>query len=258
MEKPKAILTFDLEFWYNRRFLRNYLSGKENLLNDYTEESVTLLLNLLKKYNHRATFFVLGKLAEKHPKIIKKIFESGHEIASHSYSHKPIYELNKADFKQELELSKNILSNIIGKKPSGFRAPNFSLNKKSKWALGILKNYDFQYDSSIHPFKPSRVPKIFPELFPSIGGNYFRKLPLCIYIFLIKYFSKNKIPVLYFHPYEFFESAPQIKSGPWWKRAIEYWGTKNAWEKFEKLIKKYKLISIEQHLHENSSHQPTI
>jgi len=246
--KSKAILTFDLEFWYNSKFLKKYLPKNTNQLEDYTKESISLLLDLLKKYNQQATFFVLGQLAEKYPKIIKKIADEGQEIACHGYSHMPLNELNQNKFGKELKISKNILKNIIGKEPKGFRAPNFSLNKKTKWALGILKKYNFQYDSSSHPLKPFKASGQFQQIPPSLGGIYFRIFPLWLYISLIKIFSRIKIPVLYFHPYEFFKFSLEIKNAPCYKRKIKYWGTKNAWKKFERLMKKFNFISIEQYL----------
>jgi len=251
MEKSKAILTFDLEFWYNSKFLKKYLPEDTNQAEDHIKESIDLILNLLDKHRQRATFFVLGKIAEKYPDLIKKISDSGHEIGSHGYSHKLLWDLNKETFEEEIKVSKNILKNIIGKEPAGFRAPNFSLNKKTEWALDILKKYDFKYDSSIHPLKPGKTVKQLTEIPPSFGGIYFRYFPLWLYILIIKIASKTKIPVLYFHPYEFFEFSLQIKTAPSWKRKIKYWGTKNAWKKFEKLMKKFNFISIEQHINEN-------
>lgn len=251
--KSKAILTFDLEFWYNVNFLKKHLPKKSGF-DDYVKESIEPILGLLNNHNHKATFFVLGKIAKKYPEIIKKISDLGHEIASHGYSHKPLYELSEAEFKKEIKSSKMILEKIINKRIKGFRAPNFSLNKKTKWALNIIKNYNFQYDSSAHPLKFTKSFNKVREIPPSLGGFYFRIIPLWLYIILIKYFSKTKIPTLYFHPYEFFELAPKIESAPWWKKKIKYWGTKNAWKKFKKLMKKYKFISIEQYLHESATH----
>jgi len=250
MTKSKAILTFDLEFWYNSKFLNNYHLRDKNQIKDHIEESTELLLDLLKKYNQRATFFVLGEVAEKYPELIKKISNLGHEIASHGYSHKTLWELDKINFEKEIQLSKNVLKNITGKEPNGFRAPNFSLNQKTEWALDILKN-DFQYDSSIHPLRSPKSAEKIIEIPTSLGGIYFRVFPLWLYILLIKIISKTKIPVLYFHPYEFFEFVPKIKNAPWLKRKIKYWGINNAWQKFEKLMRKFDFISIEQYLNEN-------
>jgi len=252
--KARAILTFDLEFWYNSRFLKKYLPENINQVENATKKSTESLLNLLDKYHQRATFFVLGQIAEKYPYLIKKISDLGHEISSHGYSHKALDELSKDEFEKEIQLSKNIIKNIINKEPKGFRAPNFSLNKKTRWALGILGKNGFQYDSSTHPLKFHKISDQITEIYSSLGGIYFRVLPLWLYLFLIKYISKTKIPVLYFHPYEFFESSPQVKTAPWWKRKIKHWGTQKAWKKFEKLMKKFVFISIEQYLNENSSH----
>lgn len=249
--KEKNILTFDLEFWHNSGFLKKYLPENNND-GDYILESLEPILELLEKHGHLATFFVLGQVAEKYPELIKKIFDSGHEIASHGYSHTPLFELNEPQLKREVEITNAILEKITNSKPKGFRAPNFSLNKKTSWTKEILGNY-FQYDSSNHPLKFPAARMPIQEIPPSLGGIYFRALPLKLYIFAAKIFSKYKIPVIYFHSYELFESAPKINSAPWFKKKIKYIGTKNAWKKFEKLMEKYKFISIEQYLNENPS-----
>ncbi len=245
--KEKIILTFDLEFWYNSGFLKKYVSENDKRSRDYITQSTMPILDLLKKFNHRATFFVLGQVAEKYPELIKKISDDGHEIASHGYSHKSLFDLDKTTFQKEIELTNNILKNVIGTEPKGFRAPNFSLNKKNLWAKEILENY-FQYNSSSHPLKFFAIPMQIPEIFPSLGGIYFRMLPLKLYILMAKFFSKYKVPVLYFHPYELFESAPRINSAPWYMKKIKYIGVKKAWKKFKKIMDKYEFISIQQYL----------
>ncbi len=245
--KEKFILTFDLEFWYNSSFLKKYLSENKISPKDYIVESAEPILDLLNKYGHKATFFVLGRVAEKYPELIKKINDSGHEIGSHGYSHRPLFELNEEKFEKEIETTGNILKKITGKDPRGFRAPNFSLDEKTKWALKIIKKY-FQYDSSRNPLNFSKLSMPIPEIPPSLGGIYFRILPLKLYLFLANILSKQSPPVLYFHPYELFESSPKINAGPWYKRKIKYWGTKTAWKKFEKLMERLDFISIEQRL----------
>jgi len=254
MKKPKAILTFDLEFWYNSKFLEKHLIiENEDNDNDYIKESIESLIDLLKRYNQKATFFVLGKVAKKYPEIIKKIYEADHEIASHGYSHTILEKLGPDKFEQEILKTNKIIEEIINQKIIGFRAPNFSINKKTKWALKTLKKHNFQYDSSIHPlsFKRTLNNSSVIELPPSLGGVYFRLLPLKLYVDLIKLFKKTKIPITYFHPNELFESAPQIEYGPWWKKKIKYFGTKNAFVKFEKLLKEFNFISIKQYINEN-------
>lgn len=247
--KERFILTFDLEFWHNSDFLKKYLPENKNFSNDYIIESAEPILDLLNKYGHKATFFVLGKVAEKYPELIKKINDSGHEICSHGYSHAPLSELNHEELKKEIETTNDILEKIISKNPPGFRAPNFSLNKKTSWALKIIEKY-FQYDSSVHPFDLWKIKDSIKEAYCSLGGFYFRLLPLRVFILLAKIFSKQKPSVLYFHPYELFESSPRINVGPWYKRRIKYWGTKTAWKKFEKLMEGFRFLSYENFINQ--------
>jgi hypothetical protein len=252
MNKNKAILTFDVEFPYSSNFLKKYLRETDKT-DCQIENYFMLLLDLLKRYNQKATFFVLGQLAEKYPALIKTISSAGHEIASHGYSHNPLNELDRDMLQEELDKTNQIIKGLIDQKLKGFRAPNFSLNPKTQWAVEVIKN-NFQYDSSIHPLKRNFLKKEILEVPSSLGGIYFRILPLWLYCFLLKISSKNKIPALYFHPLDLFNDLPKIESVPWWKKKIKYWGIKKSWKKFEKLIKKFDFLSIDQYLNENSSH----
>lgn len=248
--KEKIILTFDLDFWYNGEFFKEYLPQDKKSLGDFVEEPTLLLLNLLEKYNQKATFFVLGQIAEKYPQLIKKISEAGHEIASHGYSHTILEELGSNKFEEEILKTNQLIEKAIGKKPIGFRAPNFSLNQKTNWAFKILAKHNFQYDSSFHPLINKEItnPSSVKELSSSLGGIYFRALPLFLYLRLIK----GTPLIIYLHPYELLASSPRLKSAPWWKRKIKYIGTKNALNKFKKLLKEFNFISIKQYLDENS------
>lgn len=254
MKPRKAILTFDLEFWYNSEFIGKYLKPQklesQNLL---VEESLLPILNLLNRHNTRATFFVLGKLAEKYPQLIKKISNDGHEVACHSYAHKPLWRMNSEEFKNDIEKNSEIIQKITGGRPVGFRAPNLSLCNKTSWSMEILKKYNFEYDSSISPFSNYKNNSSIKEIPPSLGGIYFRILPLWIYIFLIGHMSKNKIPVIYLHPHELHNFIPNVESVPGIKKMIKYWGVKNSFKKFAKLLEKFEFISISQYLHENPS-----
>lgn len=255
--KFQAILTFDLEFWFNSQFLKKHLPKDKNSLKGFVEEPTELLLDLLNRYNQKATFFVLGQIAERYPKTIKRIFDLGHEIASHGYSHQLLNELGPREFEKEIFQTNQIIERITGQKPIGFRAPNFSLNHRTKWALKILTKYNFQYDSSISPLSARKsFNSSIIQIPPSLGGIYFRILPLGLYLGLIRYTTKMKPPVLYLHPYELSNSTPRIESAPWYKKKIKYWGTKGAWKKLEKLMVKFNFISIEKYLDENPPNQP--
>lgn len=277
----KVILTFDLEFWYNTEFLKKYLPKNLNQFNDQVLESTLPLLKLLKKYHIKATFFVLGQLAEKYPGLIKKIHQDGHEIASHGYTHKILSELNPVKFEDEIIKSVNILKKNTGQIPTGFRAPDFSLTNKSSWVIPILEKHGFKYDSSIFPFKtklygnsqaPLGIYKIsknnlfknnknskFIELplaiyknnlgikIPIAGGFYFRFINLFFYKKLLQLIIKKRNPVIYIHPHELYNFIPDIKA-PFYLKKLKYWGVDKSYNKFEALLKSFNFISIEEYL----------
>ncbi|WP_241692938.1 polysaccharide deacetylase family protein [Haloarcula limicola] len=202
------------------------------------EESVDIVLSLLSEYNTRATFFVVGTIAEKYPNLMERIVGDGHEIGSHGHTHTPIFELNKAEFAEELTRSSDAITSAVGQRPLGFRAPNFSITRKTSWALNVLTSQGFRYDSSVFPVRTPMygvtnapvepyVPgedsfsktagrgahelvefplAVFHPTFrvPIAGGFYARLLPSKLLRKGIKTLNRRGIPAtLYFHPWEF-------------------------------------------------------
>lgn len=231
--KKKAILTFDLEFWHNSEFLKSYLPDNKYDLPDFTIETTLPLLDLLKKKGLKATFFVLGELAQKYPDLIKRISDNGHEIASHGHSHAVLGELDKNSFEREIVSTSEILERITGKRPLFFRAPAFSLDNKMTWTFDILKKYNLKYITRRPTFS---------------GGNYFRFLPLNLFLLYLQIASGKETPILYFHPHELFDFVPRVETAPFYKKLIKYWGIKKAWEKLEKLIERFECISVGDYL----------
>lgn len=263
-------MTFDLEFWYNSEFLKEYIPEDTGNLDDKVIESTAPLLKVLKKHNAKATFFILGKVAEKYPELIRQIAGDGHEIASHGYSHKILGDLKPNEFEEEIQKSVGLIEKITGIKPTGFRAPNFSLNDKTKWALKILERNGFKYDSSIFPLKTplygnSKAPLTIYQIsknvtefppavyqkgmlrIPIAGGLYFRLIPINLYKLLLRSVQGKRIVVTYFHPHELYNFVPNLKI-PLWKKRLKYWGVNSSISKFEKLIKTFGCVSIQQYL----------
>lgn len=259
-------LSIDLEYWYSAEFVRKKISEKDVSSGDL-DSSVVPLLELLDKYTTKATFFVLGMVAEEHPDLIRVINARGHEIASHGYSHIPLYELGKKEFELEIKKSLQILQSLITDDILGFRAPSFSINSSTPWAFQVLDDHGFRYDSSIFPiktklygvpdapltiYKPSKEditqhdehsPIIeFPLAvyksgftIPVSGGFYFRLYP---YFLLKQWYHQinTKRPfVLYFHPWELFKDTPRVEL-PMTNRFITYHGIGSALNKFERLL----------------------
>jgi polysaccharide deacetylase family protein (PEP-CTERM system associated) len=184
------------------------------------------LLEILRRHRVRATFFVLGLLAEQFPGLVREIAADGHEIGSHGYSHQPVFGIGPAAFARELAMSVSLLETITDQKVLGFRAPDFSINAESPWALDIIAEQGLRYDSSIFPVRTRRygipgaprhphrlanglleVPLTTLELagrtFPVAGGGYLRLYPYAVTHWAIRRMQAEGAPaVVYLHPYE--------------------------------------------------------
>ncbi|MFA6593824.1 MAG: polysaccharide deacetylase family protein [Candidatus Buchananbacteria bacterium] len=271
VNKPKIILSFDLEYWHSSKFLEKYLSGNQA---DTPPLNTVLLEKILSRLGDsagaNATFFVLAELMDRFPDLLKAIKAVGHEIGLHGLNHTPINRLSPAEFENDLNKSKEIFLRVIGEEPKGFRAPNFSINQDNKWAWEILEKNDFIYDSSYFAFssdptKPLPT-KPYPPLtagpfleypvstfrqaginWPISGGFYFRLLPYRIFSYLLKRkAAKNELIVLYFHLMDLDESIPDIKI-PRWRKTLKYFGVKRGWDKFNRLLDDFSIESIEQY-----------
>ncbi len=266
--KKNVILTFDIEYWSDSNFLKKYLPPDD--FTDHFEESVDLILNLLKKYNAAATFFVLGKVAQRFPEVIKKIDQAGYEISIHGYSHTPLTNLTKQQFENELITSIKIIKNLINKNIIGFRAPAFSLNKSTAWLFDVLEKNQIIYDSSFFPMSlgiygeklmtitNSKIKELPVAIWqkgilkiPVAGGIYFRMLPYPIFKFLLKQCLKSGVPLLYFHNHELINFKPDLKKCPRWKKWLKFYGINKSLIKLEKLLKDFQGRSISQYYNFN-------
>lgn len=148
----QVILTFDIEEYFQVENFADIIKREDwEKYESRVEMGTNAILDLLDKYNHKATFFVLGWIAERHPELIKKISDAGHEIGSHGYNHALVYEQTPDEFRADLLQSLDLLEKITGKRPRCYRAPSFSITKHSLWALDVLLESGIAIDSSIFP-----------------------------------------------------------------------------------------------------------
>jgi|SRR6056297_1509212 len=263
------ILTFDLEEWFH--IMDNeYLSNVEiwDSFEYRLEKNLDRILKYLNSKNLKATFFCLGWIADKYPELIRKINEKGHEIGSHSFSHKLAYEQNKKDFENDLERSIKILEDLTGKKVTSYRAPGFSIKEENIWVFELLTKYGIEKDSSIFPARrahgglekfeysepfmidvdglkikefPVNVFKIFNKKIVYTGGGYFRIMPY----FFTKIFSKKSDYVMtYFHPRDFDKNQPILNELSLYRRFKSYVGLKGSFKKFKKYIHDFHFIDL--------------
>lgn len=239
-------LTIDVEEYFHVTAFERQIKPDEWDTYPLRVECNTLrVLDMLDEFALRATFFVLGWVAVRLPSLVKEIHRRGHEIACHGYAHQLVYRLTPDEFRRDVSKAKSILENICGEQVYGYRAPSYSITAKSLWALDILMEEGFTYDSSIFPITHDiyGIPggKRFPHeisthsgkiqefpistfnlkagswqtQLPISGGGYLRLLPAVLVGRAIQYInSTEKQPVIvYFHPWEIDPHQPRIRAG---------------------------------------------
>lgn len=262
-------LSFDIEDWFQVENMKGAVSFKDwDTLELRVARNTERILRILKDNDTRATFFVLGWVAERCPGLVREITRGGHELASHGYGHDLVYSLGPEKFREDVRRSKEALEGISGKKVCGYRAPSFSITKDSLWALDILKEEGFIYDSSIFPVSfhdrygfdtresvpfrwpnglievPLTVYRIRNVTLPLAGGGYFRLLPYVYFkYFFNKLNAKNERFTFYLHPWEIDPGQPRLPL-PLSYRIRHYVNLKETEAGLKKLLKDFRFDGI--------------
>ncbi len=265
--------TVDVEDYYQVEAFSQHIQRSH--WDDYAshvEKNTDEILLLLDNKNTKGTFFTLGCVAEKHPSIVRKIVDQGHEIASHGYSHKLIYNQSQKEFRDETIKSKAILEDIAQVEVKGYRAATYSITRKSLWALDILVDAGFIYDSSIFPIRHDRygIPDVNPlphklktpggqsiiefpittlktKLInlPIAGGGYFRLFPYSFSRWALGKVNQQKNEfVFYIHPWEIDENQPVINKAGLVTKFRHYNNIKNCKQKLDKLLADFKFDTL--------------
>jgi len=236
------VLSIDVEDYFHVAALSKSIKVADwPSISPRVEENTRRLLDLFDRHEVKATHFVLGWVAERFPELVREIDARGHEVASHGYSHQLVYNQTPELFREETVKSKAILEDALGKSVTGYRAASYSITKKSLWALDILCELGFKYDSSIFPIRhdrygipdaevlphrlktpnggeiaefPLTTSSLFGIKMPAAGGGYFRLYPYALTKFLLRRVEKAKKPIVfYLHPWEIDQEQPRIKAG---------------------------------------------
>lgn len=222
---PRHGVSVDVEDWYQLRM------GGETPISPRFEHSVEAVLEALSARAVRATFFVLGRVAEDAPHVVRRIADAGHEVQSHGYAHRLNHDLTEVQFREDVARAKHVIEDVAGREVYAYRAPLFSIDERNLWTLDVLAETGHRYDSSIFPVRTSRygVAGYPPEprlvetrsgrrlveapvacfdwlgrRWPVGGGGYVRLWP---YWFLQKGWRRiereGRPGILYFHNYEY-------------------------------------------------------
>lgn len=153
-------------------------------IGDYCADNTRRILELLAEYGVRGTFFVLGKFAERHPGVVREIDAGGHEVACHGWGHEEVFRLGPRGFREDLRRATGLLADLSGRRPLGYRAPVFSIVRETLWALEMLAEEGYSYDSSIYPFDNGRYGigdwPIEATRVPLPGGQSIVEFPLTV------------------------------------------------------------------------------
>ena len=271
------LLGIDFEDWYHPQLVEPFVSEDKKIPTMF--KGLDKILELLRKYDVKATFFVVGKLLQSNPEILDKILDAEHEIGFHTMKHT---RLDSPNFKQKFKDEIKEFDKLTSKKSIGFRAPTFSINKKSSWVIDELVKNNYRYDSSIIPAKtslygipkaekspykitsknleknsqdgkliefPLLVTKFLGKTIPAAGGFYLRALPLKIIKDAIKsYEDKNRVSSFYIHSWELTpEYIPKIKL-PIKNNFITFYKIEKTFSKMESLFNEFKFTSFNSYL----------
>lgn len=270
------LFSVDLEDWFTPLHLRGEFSDHLLNQNEIRIEKTTLkLLELFDIKQVKVTFFVLGWIAKQFPDLIKEISLKGHEISSHSYSHKLLTLMTKEEFEKETEQSLEAIDKAISKPVKGFRAPCFSVTNNNLWVYEVLNKYGFIYDSSVFPFGnypkeaknhifkdffklksgiieiPIKAVKIGGLTIPYGGGGYFRLYPYSFFRNKARELNKNgRLLNFYIHPWEIDESQPKLTIKPF-ARFKHYLNLDKTYIRLTQLLDDFQFTSFEIYIKEN-------
>jgi polysaccharide deacetylase family protein (PEP-CTERM system associated) len=232
-------MTCDLEDYYQVEGLRGLVSRDDwESTPSRLDASTARVLDLFAEADVKATFFVLGWNAEREPGLVRRVAEAGHEIASHGYEHQLIYDLTPDAFREDVRRAKALLEDLVGQEVTGYRAPTFSITERSRWAIDVLAEEGYRYDSSIFPVRHDRygipsAPRFlhrvqganggrlveFPPTtvrvlgcnLPVAGGGYLRLFPVHLVRAGLRRVNRGGQPiVIYFHPWELDPEQPRL------------------------------------------------
>jgi len=261
--------TVDVEDWYQGIPVGPDIKASAQRRLD---RGLNILLDLLAEHGAHGTFFLLGPVAQDHPSLVRRIAEAGHELGCHGWSHDLLYEMSPDRFRDETRRAVDVITDLAGRPVTAYRAAYFSITRRSFWALEILVNMGFRYDSSIFPIRnwrygiegfdprpqrldtpagpiyelPITVRRMFGRNLPASGGAYFRIYPYALTRANFRAVAREGRPlVFYLHPWELDPDHPRVPF--YWKaRLTHYINLRSTEPKLRRLFRDFHFKSLGQ------------
>jgi polysaccharide deacetylase family protein (PEP-CTERM system associated) len=274
-------MTIDVEDYFHVSAFEGHLQrSRWDSLESRVVRNTDRLLELLARANVQATFFVLGWVAERYPALVRRIAESGHEVGSHGFAHRLIYNQSPVEFREDLQRSRAVISEATSVAIDGYRAPSFSITPRSLWALDIIREVGFTYDASVFPIRHDRyglpsAPRHFHALkqktgtlwecpastvrvagtnLPVAGGGYFRLLPYAWTRWGIARLNRHerRAAIFYLHPWEIDPDQPRMPTSLL-SRVRHYTNLRKTEERLLRLLREFRFAPLRQVLQHHSS-----
>jgi polysaccharide deacetylase family protein (PEP-CTERM system associated) len=264
-------ISVDVEDYFHTEAMSSVASrGQWEAMPSRVVESTERILRIFAESNVRGTFFFLGWVAKKFPRLVRKTASYGHEIACHSFWHKAIFRLDPAEFRQDTVDAKHAIEDAAGQPIYGYRAPSFSMTPGTEWAWEVLADLGFTYDSSVNPIRhdfygnagapripywvasgrlmqiPIATTRLFGNNLPCGGGAYLRLFPQLFFRFALSRLEKENTPgTFYLHPWEIDEDQPRLDA-PIKSRIRQYTGLGRMEPNLVALFRRYSFAPIRE------------
>ena len=235
-------MSVDIEDWFQVGAFETVIDRANwDSLEHRVERNTDNVLALFDDAGIKATFFILGWVAERYPALMRRIADAGHEVASHGYDHARVFTLSPDQFREDLKRTRQLLEDASGQSVTGYRAPSFSIDQRTPWAHEILAEEGYKYSSSVAPINhdhygwagsprfswkpvtgsdlielPVTTVKVGNSAFASGGGGFFRLLPYGVYDWAVRKMQRDdgRGAIFYFHPWEIDPEQPKVKNAP--------------------------------------------
>lgn len=265
-------LTIDVEDYFQVSAFAPHIRRSEwETMPCRVEQNIDRILELLSETNVKATFFTLGWIAERYPELVRRVTQSGHELASHGFSHQRATEQGRDEFLADIRLAKAILEDISGQAVGGYRAPSFSVGPSNPWASGCIGEAGYRYSSSVYPIRhdhygvpdaprfahetspgvlelPVATVRMFSANWPAGGGGYFRLLPYTISRWSIRRINAvDRQPAMfYFHPWELDPDQPRVQGPSAKSRFRHYLNLKRTEPRMRRLLADFRWDRVDR------------
>ena len=261
-------LSVDVEDWFQVGAFENVIERDDwDGIKTRVENNIDRILDLFAEADVHATFFTLGWVAKRHPAMIRRIAEAGHEVASHGYDHARVFTFDRKTFAEDIRIAREIIEDCSGQKVTGYRAPSFSIDQRTPWAFMELAEQGYIYSSSVAPvahdhygwpeaprfaFKPIPWADIVElpvttailggRRVAAGGGGFFRVLPYAFSRWAIRQVNRReeRPAVFYFHPWEVDPDQPRVPNAPMRSKLRHYTGLEQMAGKLRDLVHEFR------------------